>query len=157
MEASGTSCMKFCMNGGLLIGTNDGANVEIAEEVGEENMFVFGALTPDVEELRAQGRAAGAKGAASGAGDEGKAPEGGSAAAGGGGSGSGSGSGPVLSDGGKELEAVLERLRAGDFGPAEEINPILHVLRPENDYYLVRHDFLSYLDAQRRADELYRD
>jgi len=57
-EASGTSNMKFVMNGGLIVGTMDGANVEIREECGHDTMFIFGCLeneVPDIKKKAAEG------------------------------------------------------------------------------------------------------
>lgn len=121
-EASGTSNMKFVMNGCLIIGTMDGANVEIAEEIGQENMFIFG---KNVEEV-AQARKAMWEGDRSYV--------------------------------GSRLARVYETIKSGTFGGNTQafINLIDNLLNG-NDFYLVSHDFYSYIDAQEKVDATYRD
>lgn len=121
MEASGTSNMKFVMNGCLIIGTMDGANVEISEEIGEENMFIFGARVHEINDLR-----------------------------------------HMLFSGekkmvGKRLQRVFDSIFSGMFGDVSIVHPIIQSLQDGKDFYLVTADFNSYVKAQNRVDETYRD
>ncbi|CAG9464659.1 unnamed protein product [Pedinophyceae sp. YPF-701] len=116
-EASGTSNMKFAMNGSLIIGTMDGANVEIAEEIGEENMFIFGARTPEVPKLRKERRS-------------------------------------LKPD--PRFTEVCASVRKGDFGWQDYLLPVIDNVEG-TDFYLVANDFPSYLETQKRVDDLYRD
>ena len=121
MEASGTSNMKFVMNGGSIIGTMDGANIEIAQECDRENLFIFGAETAEVFRLRDERRS--------------RPPR----------------------DYCPELMGVLADVRAGLYGPVDDVMPLLNTLRWENDYYLVSHDFPDYIRAQALIDTTYAD
>ena len=120
-EASGTSNMKFVMNGALIIGTMDGANVEIAEEIGEKNMFIFGERVEGVNRIRRELH-------------EGKR-------------------GYV----GSRLQKVFNAIRDGFFGDVSVIVPILEQLADGGDHYITCFDFYSYIDAQTKVDETYRD
>lgn len=120
-EASGTSNMKFVMNGGLIIGTMDGANVEIAEEIGEHNMFIFGERVDGVNRIRKE-----------------------------------------LYEGktnyvGSRLQKVFNVINDGFFGDVSIIEPIIGSLANGGDHYITCFDFYSYIDAQNRVDETYRD
>jgi starch phosphorylase len=136
-EASGTSNMKFCLNGGLIIGTCDGANVsiacftssrsaadptqiEITREIGEENIFLFGNLAEDVEDLRHA---------------------------------------HLYSQYQLEpqLAKVFDAIHGGMFGDAERFSALLNGIVEHGDYYLVSDDFASYVETQKLIDESYKN
>ncbi|KAK1322205.1 hypothetical protein QJS10_CPA03g01830 [Acorus calamus] len=124
MEASGTSNMKFALNGCLIIGTLDGANVEIREEIGEDNFFLFGAKADEVPRLRKERE-----------------------------------NGLFKPD--PRFEEAKQFIRSGVFG-SYDYNPLLDSLEGDSgygrgDYFLVGYDFPSYMDAQAKVDEAYRD
>ncbi|XP_072996622.1 alpha-glucan phosphorylase, H isozyme [Typha latifolia] len=124
MEASGTSNMKFSLNGCIIIGTLDGANVEIREEIGAENFFLFGAKADEVPRLRKDRE-----------------------------------NGLFTPD--PRFEEAKHFIRAGAFG-SYDYNPLLDSLEGNSgygrgDYFLVGYDFPSYIDAQSRVDEAYKD
>jgi starch phosphorylase len=122
-EASGTGNMKFMMNGAVTIGTLDGANIEIREEVGEDNFFLFGLTAEEVDATR-----------------QSYDPE-----------------AIIAQD--KDLGRVMQLLVSGHFNQFEPgiFDPILHAISNPQDPWLTAADFRSYVDAQERAAEVYRD
>jgi len=123
-EASGTGNMKFALNGALTIGTLDGANVEIQEEVGDENIFIFGLKVEEVAQLRA------------------------------------SGYNPYdYYHQNQELKAVLDWLQSDAFTPGEHgaFRPLVDSVLQGGDPFLVCADYASYIQAQQKVDQAYRD
>jgi starch phosphorylase len=122
-EASGTGNMKFSLNGALTIGTLDGANVEIREEVGEENFFLFGLTTPEVAQLRASGYR----------------PR-------------------DYYQNNETLREVIDFIAGDELGrgDAELFRPIVENLLGDDPFMLMA-DYQSYIDAQERVSELWRD
>ena len=112
-EASGTSNMKFVMNGAVIIGTLDGANVEIAEEVGMDNIIIFGAKVDEVDNIRQKRENIGSR-----------------------------------------LRKCFDFIRNGNYGISRELVSIVETLE-NNDFYIVKHDFYLYLEAQEKVDRCY--
>jgi glycogen phosphorylase len=122
-EASGTGNMKFMMNGALTIGTLDGANIEIREEVGDDNFFLFGLTADEVAQTRGHYDP----------------------------------NAIIAAD--DDLKGVMRLLECGHFSQFESgiFSPIIASIRSPHDPWLVAADFRSYVDAQRRAAQAFRD
>ncbi|MFA7096311.1 MAG: glycogen/starch/alpha-glucan phosphorylase [Gammaproteobacteria bacterium] len=122
-EASGTGNMKFMMNGAITIGTLDGANIEIREEVGDDNFFLFGLTAREVEAIYGRYDPAAI----------------------------------IAAD--KDLARVLDMLRDGVFNPDEPhaFDYVIHSITNPHDPWMTAADFRSFVEAQRRVAEAFRD
>ena len=123
-EASGTSNMKFMMNGAITIGTLDGANVEIKDFVGDENIVIFGMDAKEVTDLYANG---------------GYDPR-------------------EIYENDPRIHEVLDQLTNGFFDKVDENE--FQMIRDNlinQDHYFVLRDFDSYVRAQEKINELYKD
>jgi starch phosphorylase len=123
LEASGTGNMKFALNGALTIGTMDGANVEIREEVGDENIFIFGLLADEVVKLKSNNY-----------------------------------NPKNYYSKNKALKQVVDMIASNYFNPKEPgifddmVRGLMNV-----DYYCLFADYQSYIDAQDKVAELYKN
>jgi starch phosphorylase len=122
-EASGTGNMKFMMNGAVTIGTLDGANIEIREEVGDDNFFLFGLTAAEVEATRRS-----------------YDPD-------------------AIINADPDLKRVMMLIESGHFNRFEPglFDPIVKAIRSPHDPWLVAADFRSFVDAQERVADAYRD
>jgi glycogen phosphorylase len=122
-EASGTSNMKFMMNGALTVGTRDGATIEMAEEAGEDNFFLFGLTADQVANSR------------------------------------GSYNPHWHYENEPETRAALDLIFSNHFSRNEPgvFEPLRDALLTHGDYYMNLADLTSYIQAQERLGELYRD
>jgi len=122
-EASGTGNMKFMMNGALTIGTLDGANIEIREEAGEENFFLFGLTAEEVDAARSRYNPA------------------------------------AIINADEDFKRVMALLASGNFNLFEPgiFDAIINSIYSSNDPWMTAADFRSYVDAQQRVAEAYRD
>lgn len=122
-EASGTGNMKFMMNGAITIGTLDGANIEIREEVGDDNFFLFGLTEAEVQELSSHYN-----------------PQ-------------------EYIDNDEDLRRVMNLLECGHFNQFEPsiFDDIINSIKSGNDQWKTLADFRSFVDAQGRVEEAYRD
>ncbi|CAF0752180.1 unnamed protein product [Didymodactylos carnosus] len=124
LEASGTGNMKFMLNGAMTIGTLDGANVEMDEEVGRENIFIFGMTVDEVDALRAKGY-----------------------------------NSQEYYERIPELKKAIDQIRDGIFSPEdpELFSDIVKCLLEWKDHYMLLADFESYVKAQKRVDDLFKN
>lgn len=122
-EASGTGNMKFMMNGAITIGTLDGANIEIREEVGDDNFFLFGLTESEVQELSSHYN-----------------PQ-------------------SYIDADEDLRRALNLLECGHFNQFEPgiFDDIINSIKSGDDQWKTLADFRSFVDAQGRVEEAYRD
>ena len=122
-EASGTGNMKFSMNGALTIGTLDGANVEIREETGIENFFLFGLNVQEVHETKQKGYY------------------------------------PYnIYENNRQLREVIDFIQSGDLSEGNSMlfQPLVQTLL-YNDPYMLFADYQSYIDCQKKVDDLWKN
>ncbi|TAN71837.1 MAG: glycogen/starch/alpha-glucan phosphorylase [Methylobacter sp.] len=122
-EASGTGNMKLMMNGAITIGTLDGANIEIREEVGDENFFLFGLTEQQIEARRAHYD-------------------------------------PLeMIDQDEDLQQVMHLLESGYFNQFEPgiFDDLINSIKSPHDPWMTIADFRSFIDAQKRVEDAYRD